>query len=513
MPTEKNPFYIMAVDAGTESVRVGVFNQFGSLLSSAAEAYETVYPQSGWAEQDPDAWWTALTRATRRCLENEPVKGKPIAGISVDATTCTLVPLGSEGKHLSPALLWMDVRAADQAQRIFQTGHRALQYSPAGCNAEWMLCKALWLRENKFDVYQDTTHFIEYLDWLVYRLTGRLVLNLNTTTQRWYYNQREWGFPVDLFEEIGLPELISKIPQQILPAGEKVGGLTSEAAAALGLPESTPVIQGGGDAFVALLGMGVTQLGEIGLIAGSSNVIAGFIEREVHGPGVFGAFPDALIPGLWLIEGGQVSTGSILAWFKRCFALDIQPDMVYATLDNEAAKIAPGSDGLMVLDYFQGNRTPYTDSLARGAVWGLSLHTTRAHLFRGLMEGIAYGTGHVLEALADLGCYPHRMVACGGATQSDVFMQIIADVCGIPISLTEVAEASLLGGAVLAAVGSGLYPDIPSASKEMVRMTKTFEPNQVHHDAYQFYFNLYKETYPRLKDLMHQMGMHQHRKE
>jgi ribulose kinase len=310
-----------------------------------------------------------------------------------------------------------------------------------------------------------------------------------------------------------LPELISKIPQQILPAGEKVGGLTSEAAAALGLPESTPVIQGGGDAFVALLGMGVTQLGEIGLIAGSSNVIAGFIEREVHGPGVFGAFPDALIPGLWLIEGGQVSTGSILAWFKRCFALDIQPDMVYATLDNEAAKIAPGSDGLMVLDYFQGNRTPYTDSLARGAVWGLSLHTTRAHLFRGMMEGIAYGTGHVLEALADLGCYPHRMVACGGATQSDVFMQIIADVCGIPISLTEVAEASLLGGAVLAAVGSGLYPDIPSASKEMVRMTKTFEPNQVHHDAYQFYFNLYKETYPRLKDLMHQMGMHQHRKE
>ena len=498
----------MAVDAGTESVRVGIFNQFGRLLSSAAEAYETTYPQSGWAEQDPDAWWSALTGATRRCRENASVKGKPIAGISVDATTCTLVPLGSDGKHLSPALLWMDVRAADQARRIFQTGHRALQYSPAGCNAEWMPCKALWLRENKFKLYNQTTSFVEYLDWLIYRLTGRLVLNLNTTTQRWFYNQRDWGFPADLFEEIGMPDLMSKIPQQIVPAGEKVGCLTSEAAAALGLPESTPVIQGGGDAFVALLGMGVTELGEIGLIAGSSNVIAGFLDREVHGSGVFGAFPDALIPGLWLIEGGQVSTGSILAWFKRYFALDLDSDTAYATLDSEAAKIAPGSDGLIVLDYFQGNRTPYTDSLARGVVWGLSLHTTRAHLFRGLMEGIAYGTGHVLEALADLGCHPHRMVACGGATQSDVFMQIIADVCGIPISLTEVAAAPLLGGAVLAAVGLGLYPDISSASKEMVRMTQTFEPNPDHHDVYQFYFKLYKDTYPRLKEMIHQMGMH-----
>ena len=513
MPILQDSSYFMAVDAGTEGVRVGVFNQIGSLLSSAAEAYETVYPQSGWAEQDPASWWNALTSATRRCLEHPSAKGKPIAGISVDATTCTLVPLGSDGMYLSPALLWMDVRAADQAQRIFQTGHQALQYSPAGCNAEWMLCKALWLKENRFDIYSNTAHFVEYVDWLVYRLTGRLVLNLNTTTQRWYYNQREGGFPVDLFEDMGMPELISKIPQQILPAGKNIGRLTSEAAAALGLPESTPVIQGGGDAFVALLGMDVTAMGEIGLIAGSSNVIAGFIDREVHGPGVFGAFPDALIPGLWLIEGGQASTGSILAWFKRYFALDINPAMVYTTLDNEADKIPPGSGGLMVLDYFQGNRTPYTDSLARGAVWGFSLHTTRAHLFRGLMEGVAYGTCHVLEALADLGCYPQRMVACGGATQSDVFMQIVADVCGIPISLTEVAEASLLGGAVLAAVGSGVYPDIPSASKEMVRMTKTFEPNSDHHQAYQFYFNLYKETYPLLKGLMHRMGMHLEGKE
>ena len=513
MPSEKDFLYYMAVDAGTESVRVGVFNQFGRLLSSAAAAYETVYPQSGWAEQDPEAWWTALTQATRRCLEKAAIQDNPIAGISVDATTCTLVPLDSDGRHLSPALLWMDVRAADQAQRIFDTGHPALQYSPAGCNAEWMPCKVLWLKENAFGLYRDTAYFVEYLDWLVYRLTGRLVLNLNTTTQRWYYNQRKGGFPVDLFEDIGMPELISKIPQQILPAGEKVGCLTSEAAAALGLPKSTPVFQGGGDAFVALLGMDVTEMGEIGLIAGSSNVIAGFVDREVHGPGVFGAFPDALIPGLWLIEGGQVSTGSILAWFKRYFALDLSPEMVYATLDSEAKQIPPGSGGLMVLDYFQGNRTPYTDSLARGAVWGFSLHTTRAHLFRGLMEGIAYGTGHVLEALADLGCYPHRMVACGGATQSDVFMQIIADVCGIPISLTEVAEASLLGGAVLAAVGSGRYPDIPSASKEMVRMTKIFEPNPDHHDAYQFYFDLYKETYPRLKELMHRMGTHRQGKD
>ncbi|HUV08700.1 MAG TPA: FGGY family carbohydrate kinase [Spirochaetia bacterium] len=499
--------YLMAVDGGTESLRVGLFDFNGTMVSKASVSYKTAYPQSGWAEQNPEDWWRALVEATRRCIGQSPIPPDNIAGICCDATTCTLVPLGAEGQALRPAVLWMDVRASVQAKRIFQTNHKALKYSLSGCNAEWMLCKALWLYESEPVIYRNTAHFVEYLDWLNYKLTGRLVLNLNTATQRWYYNQREWGWPVDLFAAVGLDDLISKIPEDILPAGRLIGRLSVEAANALGLSPSTPVFQGGGDAFVSLLGLNVTETGKLGLIAGSSNVIAGFLEEKAHDPGIFGAFPDALIPGLWLIEAGQSAAGSMLAWFKKCFA----PETDFRSLDAEAGEIPLGSGGLIALDYFQGNRNPYTDSSARGAIWGLSLHATRAHVFRGLLESIAYGARHILEVFAGLGCSYDQLYACGGATRSDLFMQIIADVCGTPIFLTEVADAAMLGGAVLTACGLAVYPDIRSASRSMVKTTREYVPDRENHEKYQFYYSLYKETYHRLADLMHTMTEHQGR--
>lgn len=503
-----SPPYVLAIDGGTESLRVGIFDLHGIPLAISSSSYTTSHPRPGWAEQDARDWWQALVAATYQCVNEANVDPQDIAGISADATTCTLVPLGKDNQPLRPALLWMDVRAADQAERIFNTGHRALSYSPAGSNAEWMLSKALWLRENEPDVYGQTAKFVEYLDWLMLRLTGRLALNLNTATQRWYYNSRDWRWPTDLFNAVGAGDLSSKIPDEILPPGELVGTLTPEAAEALGLSENTQVFQGGGDAFVGLLGLNVTDPGDFGLIAGSSNVLAGFVEEEIHGSGVYGAFPDAVIPGLWLVEAGQVSTGSILAWFKRHYTADLPSETAYEILDLEASHIPPGSEGLIVLDYFQGNRTPYTDSHARGAIWGLSLHTTRAHLFRALMEGVAYGTAHILEVLTELDSAPQRIYACGGATKSDLFMQIYADVCGVPISLTAVSDAMLLSGAILAAAGLGAYADMRAAAEAMVTVTKTFAPDGEAYEAYQFYFDQYKKTYPHLKDMMHEMTKH-----
>ena len=501
-----SPTYVLSIHGGTESASVGLFDLSGNQLASAAHPYPTEFPRAGWAEQDPDQWWSAVVTATRACLGKASVEARHIIGLSLDATTCTLVALGPDGQQLRPALLWMDVRAADQANRIFQTGHRALCYSPSGCNAEWMLSKALWLAENEPDVYARTKHLIEYTDWLVYRLTGRLVLNKNTATQRWYYHGRDWGWPTDLFAAVGVPGLEHKFPKEIVPAGQAVGRLLPEAAAALGLPDSVTVYQGGGDAFVALLGMNVAEPGRLGLITGSSNVMGAFVEQEFHGTGLYGAFPDAVVPGLCLVEAGQVSTGSILAWFKRYFAADLPPMSAYSILDGEAQAIAPGAGGVIALDYFQGNRTPHTDSRARGAIWGLSLHTTRAHLFRALMEGIAYGTHHILEILASYGQSPQEIYACGGATRSDTFMQIYADVCGIPISVAKVTDAPLVGGAILAATGAGAFPDLRAAAQVMVKVSKTYVPDMERHARYQFYYERYKETYPQLRALMHQVG-------
>lgn len=509
--------YVLGIDAGTEAIKAGIFDEEGHLVASAARGYTTYFPHPGWAEQDPAEWWAGLVGAVRDCLAASPVSADAIAGISADATTCTLIPIRANGDPLRRALLWMDVRATEQAARIFKTGHPALCYSLAGVSAEWMPAKALWLKENEAQVFDEAAYLLEYTDWLALRLTGRIALNLNTITQRWYYHMPSGGWPSGFFEQIGLGGVESKFPKDILRLGEIAGPLCQSAAEQLGLPAGIPVTMGGGDAFVGLLGLGVVEPGDLGVVMGSSNVLSGLTANEVHFPGVFGSFPEAVIPGLNLIEGGQVSTGSILNWFKRNFAQDLVEQAArtggsaYRLLDDEAAKIRPGSEGLIVLDYFQGNRTPHTDSLARGVILGLSLQASRAHVFRAVMEGIAYGMKDIVDTFIRHQCTISRVIACGGATQSKLFMQIYADVLGQPITITHVPEASLLGSAVLAAVGAGLYPTLADASRQMVEVVGEYQPDPERHQAYQFFVQKYQETYQQLRGVMHSISQSEHR--
>jgi ribulose kinase len=261
-----------------------------------------------------------------------------------------------------------------------------------------------------------------------------------------------------------------------------------------------------------LLGQGVTQPGDLGVVMGSSNVLSALAAEEVHFPGVFGSFPDALLPGLNLVEAGQVSTGSLLSWFKRNFGAGAEADAaarglsVYALLDEEAARLPVGSEGLVVLDSFQGNRTPHTDSTARGMIWGLSLQSGRAHVFRALMEGIAYGMEDILQTFRRQGFQIERIIASGGATHSPLFMQIYADVTGRTLSVTREPEASLLGSAIVAAVGAGLYPDLAAAAGQMVAVERAYQPDAQRHLEYAFYVRQYQETYQQMHALMRKMS-------
>ncbi len=506
--------YVLGIDGGTEAVKAGLFDLDGNLIATGSRGYNTYFPRPGWAEQDPNEWWAGLVGAVQDCLRASPVRPDEIAGIAADATTCTLIPMRASGEVLRRALLWMDVRAVEQAARIFQTGHEALRYSLAGVSAEWMPPKVLWLKENEPDTYRDADYVLEYADWIAFRLTGRIVLNIDTITQRWYYHAPSGGWPSHFYEQIGLGDIESKFPKDIVCIGEIVGPLSTETASWLGLPAGIPVAMSGGDAFVGLLGLGVVEPGDLGVVTGSSNVLSGLSAEEVHFPGIFGSFPGAIIPGLNLVEGGQVSTGSILNWFKRNFAGDLvdkaqhKGTSVYHLLDAEASQIPVGSEGLIVLDYFQGNRTPHTDSLARGLILGLSLQASRAHIFRAIMEGIGYGMKDILDTFVRHRCAVSRVIVCGGATHSPVFMQIYADVIGQPLYVTRVPEASLLGSAVAAAVGAGLYSTLQEASRRMVNIAGSYQPDASHHEQYQFYAKKYQETYQHIKNVMHDVSLH-----
>lgn len=506
--------YILGIDAGTEAIKAGIFDTTGNLIAAESRSYSTHFPHPGWAEQDPLGWWSGLVRAVQECLAKSDINPADIGAVCADATTCTLVPIRANGQHLRRALLWMDVRATSQAARIFATQHPALRYSLTGVSAEWMPAKALWLKENEPDIYNQCDYLLEYTDWIAYKLTGRIALNLNTVTQRWFYHLPSGGWPIEFYEQIGLGDIFTKLPKDVLPIGAEVGKLSRDAALQLGLPAGIPVAMGGGDAFIALLGLGVVAPGDLSVVMGSSNVLSGLAREEVHFPGIFGSFPDAVLPGLNLVEGGQVSTGSILNWFKRNFAGDLAEHAkrtgtsIYTLLDDEAEKIRVGSDGLIVLDYFQGNRTPHTDSMARGVIMGLSLQASRAHVFRAIMEGIAYGTKDILDTFTRHQCEVSQIIACGGATHSRLFMQIYADVIGKPISVTRVAEASLLGAGVAAAYCANVYGSLAEASRSMTQVVDEYRPDPERHQQYQFYLAKYQETYQQLKHVMHDVTQH-----
>jgi len=505
------PPYVLAIDAGTEAIKAGLFDLAGRRVALGAHTYRTYFPGPAWAEQDPDEWWDGLVRAVRDCLAAAHVPPAEIIGIAADATTCTLVPLGADGRIVRRPFLWMDVRAGEQARRVFATGDAALRYCLAGANAEWMPPKMLWYKEHEPHLYQQTVTLLEFTDWIAWRLTGCLTLKIDTITQRWFYHTPSGGWPHSLFAALGLEDLPEKFPAAIHRVGEIAGELLPSVAAELGLPPGLPVAACGGDAFIGLLGQGVSAPGDVGVIMGSSNVMSALSREELHFPGILGSFPDAVVPGLNLVEAGQVSTGSILSWFKRNFGQGAAVDAAaqglstYQLLDREAGAAPIGSGGLIVLDYFQGNRTPHTDSAARGVIWGLSLQADRGHVFRALMEGIAYGLQDIVQTLTrhqfDLG----RIIASGGATQSTLFMQIYADVLGKPISVTREAEASLLGSAVVAAVGAGAYGDLHTASQAMVEVSREYRPDRARHEEYQFYVGMYQETYQQMKGLMHRM--------
>ncbi|EFN54952.1 hypothetical protein CHLNCDRAFT_134711 [Chlorella variabilis] len=499
--------YVIGVDGGTESIRAGVFDLAGTPLSFASVAYPTAFPAPGWAEQDPADWWAGLGTAVRQAVASASIQPCQVAALSVDSTCCTVVALDARGQALRPALLWMDMRSAAQAARVAACGDEALGVNGGGAgpvSAEWMVPKVLWLRESEPEVFEAAAGVCEYQDFVNFHLTGRWVASLNNASIRWHYStRRAGGWPEGMLRTLGLEALLHKWPAEVLPLGAVVGGLTAAAAEHLGLPQGVVVAQGGADADIGMvrsgggggIGLGVIRPGQLALLTGSSHLHLGVTDQVFHGKGMWGVYPDALLPGVHVVEGGQTSTGSAVAWYRRLVG-----EEGYEALNREAEAVAPGCEGVVCLDHFQGNRTPHTDAVSRGAITGLTLAHGRGHVFRALLESICFGTEHIFETMRANGYAPASVTVAGGATRSPLWMQIHADVSNVPFILTKVSDAPALGAAILAAVAAGLYPDVPTACSHMDRVV---QPDPQRHAEYRRHYRAYKALYPALKPGFH----------
>ncbi len=490
---------VIGIDGGTEGLRAHVFDLSGRSLGVGKGSYPTQFPEPGQAEQNPEDWWQAAGVAVRAALAAANLPADQISAICCDTTSCSVVALDAQGHPLRPCLLWMDVRAHREAADIAACGDPSLRLNGGGMgpvSPEWMLPKALWIKRHQPDLWARTAMVGEYQDYMTLRLTGRWVASLNNVTMRWHYQTQHGGWPTSMLAMLGLSDILDRWPQEIAAPGQVIGPLTDAAARHLGLNAGTPVVQGGADAFIGMIGLGVTQPGELAMITGSSHLHLGVADRMVHAPGVWGTYMDCVYPGRPIIEGGQTSTGSVIAWFKRNFAGDLDFD----TLNAQAAALPPGAEGLLAVDHFQGNRTPHTDPLARGAITGLSLKHTPAHVYRALLESVCFGTKAIVDAFGDAFA-ARRIVVAGGATRSPLWLQIHADTLGVALELTEETEACALGSAILAAFGAGHYPTIDAACAAMVRTARRIEPDPVAHAAYAPIYDRYCAAYHALKPL------------
>jgi ribulose kinase len=492
--------HVIGVDGGTESLRASVYDATGHCLASASRSYETRFSPGARAEQDPEDWWAALAGAVRDAVERAAIPSDAVKAIALDTTCCTVVALDAHNRAVRPAIIWMDVRAGDEAGDVLATGDEALIVNGAGrgpVSAEWMIPKALWLLRHEPESFAAATTICEYQDFMTLRLTGRRVASLSNVTLRWHYStKRTEGWPVSMLEKLGLEGLLQKWPQSVLAPVAPIGPLTGEAAAHLGLPASTLVVQGGVDALIGMVGLGVARPGQIALITGSSHLQFGIVSDGASSlPGLWGAYSGGLYPGRDLLEGGQTSTGSIIAWLGRICGGTLDFD----ALNSAAESILPGSDGLLVLDHFQGNRTPYTDPTSRGAIVGLTLAHGVPHLFRAAIEGICFGTRAILDLMAEAGLRGSEIVIGGGAARSNLWLQIHADTAGLPVRAPAAADAPLLGSAILAEVGLGTFAHIDEGIAAMTRAGRLIEPRSTERAIYDALFARYVKLYPALK--------------
>lgn len=511
--------YVIGADLGTESCRVGLFNCRGKLIASKSVSYPTYFPKNGYAEQLPKDWWNALVEGMS-CISESKIDKQKIHGMCIDTTACSVVVLDQNKDPLIPCLLWMDSRSASQTQTILEKGEddSALLVNCGGkgpLSAEWMIPKALWIKENMPDVYKNSAYICEKQDYINYKLTGKLVSSGCNVAARWHHNADEAchpdadkysGRPVSLLKKIGLEDILNKWPSKCVAMGFKIGKLSNEAASILNLPESIDVIQGGPDAYVGMVGLGCVTSKKFALITGSSHLHLCISDQTAkYSHSIWGPYHGAPLLGLKFAEGGQSSTGSAITWAKRVLFNDTS----YSKLDAEADLIPVGSEGLVSLTTFQGSRTPVTDALLRGAIVGLTLSHSRAHIWRSLLESIVFGTRAAIEGLQNAGFEINEMRVAGGVLRSKIFTQMHADGTNLPVVSFDQENSPLLGCGILATAGSGVFGETDNsdwsstiasllskvnlAVENMLHIKDTVYPQNNSRNAYDNAYSLYKK--------------------
>jgi L-ribulokinase len=514
------------VDFGTESGRVlvldaGSGDELGvSVVPYPSAVIDRELPSTGerlppdWALQDPDDWVKVLEDGIPAAVADAGVEPGEIVGLGIDFTSCTVLPVTDdstplcrldefrERRHAWPKL-WKHHAAQPVADRLNDVAAERdepfLSRYGGRISSEWYFPKLIEVWNEDREVYDACAAFIEATDWIIWHLTGSQVRQSATAGYKAMWSPEEGLPPADYFEAAypGFSDPAEKLGTEFVPLGSRAGTLTAERAERLGLTEDVAVAVGNVDAWVSVPGAGVTSPSTFVTVIGTSTCSMIVSPDEVRLPGITGVVRDGILPGLYGYEAGQAAVGDMLAWFVR--TLDGDRD-TYARLEGEASRFGPGETGLLALDWFNGNRSILADADLSGAIFGLTLHSSPAEIYRALLEAIAFGNRRIIDNFTENGLDISEIVAVGGiAERSPLTMQLIADTSGLTVHVPSWREIPARGSALFGAVAAGVYEDIDAAiAATRPSSSRTYQPEPAAKEVYDRVYAIYRTLYEKL---------------
>ena len=506
--------YIIGVDIGTQSTKALLVDRAGAIIAQHAQGYQVDTPKPLWAEQWPDVWYRAVLTCVREVVAKSGVAAADIKAICVSSLYGgSGIPVDEAMQPLHPCLIWMDRRATEEVEWVTQQIdlERLHAVTSNGVDSYYGYTKMLWLKNHQPAIWERTRYLLPPNSYVSYLLCGEVAVDHSSAGNiGGVYDMAARNWSGEMLDALGIPARM--MPQRLVDSSEVVGPLLPAIAEQLGLLAGTKVVAGGVDAAVATLAAGVSRAGQHVAMIGTS-MCWGTIRQQAeasHGlismPHVFNSQHDLYV------FGGAITAGASVSWFRDAFCqADIDEAKrqgygdVHQLMEENAAKVPPGADGVLFLPYLMGERSPIWDAKASGAFLGLNLYHGRAHLYRAVLEGVSFALKHNIDAGSQgAATLDDKLIVVGGAAHSPLWMQIIADITGYQVyTIAENVEAAL-GAALLAAHTVGLVSD-EAMDKGWVQLALRAQPKRENVEVYDQAFAEYLKLYPALKPIMHNL--------
>lgn len=488
---------LLGIDIGTMATKVSIVSHDGHVLSQRSTSCVVDSPHPGWAQVEVDQWWSNVCSLIPEVIASTGGAADDIVAVGVSGMVPTLICLDHAGRPIGPSLQQNDARARNQIAKAQDelADHGVLRRTGSAITTQSVGPKVRWLRKHNPEAMERTTRICGSYDWIVTQLTG-----VATTETNWALESGLW----DLQTEDWGSDLLSAFdvdPSWLAPLARSdqiVGRVTSASALATGLSEGTPVTAGAADHIASALSAGLTNNGDMLIKLGGAGDILLALDKPVVDERVF--LDHHLLPGQWILNGCMAASGSLLRWFQR----ELAADTPFNQLDAEATKISHGSDGLICLPYFLGEKSPINDPDARGAFVGLHFGHTRAHLYRSILEAIGYGFAHHVEVFEDRGLSIGRVRVTNGGSRSRLWRQIVSDIIERPLESIVDHPGSGLGAAFAAGVAVGVleWSDID----RFVRVDEVITPQPKTREQYRDSYATYRQLYPALTPISERLA-------